>query len=283
MPRTPKGHARERLLAEVARELPAFQDATYAVDEAAAAVLALGRNELRCLDHLRDAPLGERELAARTDLPQADVSEAIRRLELAGYAQRVLSGSAVRYQMTHYALEWIGELWEPLRHEGSALLEGFRTSELAVLLPFMRQARELQLSHALRIRKLLAEPAHARRPNRRRGGLSPAALQRVQLYVQAHLDRPVPLRDLAERAGLSAYHFARAFKVTTGETPRAFVERLRIARAEALMRDGALTLAQVALATGFATQSSFTNAFRRATGFTPARYLRDAPPPAPAG
>ncbi len=279
MPRTSRAQSRAQLLAEVARELPAFQDATYAVDEAAAAVLALGRNELRCLDHLRDAPLGERELAVRTDLPQADVNEAIRRLELAGYAQRVLSRSnAVRYRMTHYAREWIGDLWEPLRHEGRALLEGFRTSELAVLLPFMQRARELQLSHAARIRKLLAEPASARRPTRRRGGLSPAALQRVQLYVQAHLDRPVPLRDLAERAGLSPHHFARAFKISTGETPRAFVERLRIAHAEALMRDGALTLAQVALATGFATQSSFTTAFRRATGFTPARYLRDAPP-----
>jgi AraC family transcriptional regulator len=107
-------------------------------------------------------------------------------------------------------------------------------------------------------------------------------LQRVQLYIHAHLDRPIVVHELAKRAGLSAYHFARAFKVSTGETPRAFVERLRIARAEALMHDRSLVLAQIAIATGFAAQSSFTTAFRRATGFTPAQYRRNAlavPPP----
>ncbi|RKH88769.1 helix-turn-helix transcriptional regulator, partial [Corallococcus sp. AB038B] len=57
-------------------------------------------------------------------------------------------------------------------------------------------------------------------------------------------------------------------------TPRAYVERLRVEKAEGLIRDTELPLADIALACGFSSQSRFTTAFRRATGFTPARYRR---------
>ncbi|MPZ17533.1 MAG: hypothetical protein GEV06_06435 [Luteitalea sp.] len=49
----------------------------------------------------------------------------------------------------------------------------------------------------------------ARRPHPR-GGLSPAALLRVQLFIDENLAERIHLRDLALRAGLSRYHFARA-------------------------------------------------------------------------
>ena len=47
--------------------------------------------------------------------------------------------------------------------------------------------------------------------------------------------RPIRLRDLAARAGLSPYHFARAFRTSAGMTPRAFVEQRRIERAKHLL------------------------------------------------
>ncbi|HEY8550394.1 MAG TPA: AraC family transcriptional regulator, partial [Vicinamibacterales bacterium] len=112
-----------------------------------------------------------------------------------------------------------------------------------------------------------------------RGGLAPAALRRVQLFVEANLGRPIRLADLAARAGLSPYHFARAFRTSTGTTPRAYVEARRVERAKQLLKEGELPIAAIAVETGFGTQSRFTTIFRRLTGFTPAAYRRGSVSP----
>jgi AraC family transcriptional regulator len=275
-PPSERERKRAVLLARLGSEVTVFQDAAYAVDEAAGAVLDLTRHELRCVDHLQHLPLSDRALARRTGLSPAQIAVAVRRLELAGYAQRSAAGRGRRLELTPYAQQWIADLWEPIKREGSVWLSQLEPRELASIVRFLERGRALQASHAARIRRLLREPHRRPRSNRRRGGLSPAALTRVRLYVQAHLDRPLPIRELAERAGLSPYHFARAFRATTAVTPRAFVEHHRIERAERLLRDRSRSLAQVALASGFSSQSSFTTAFRRASGFTPAQYRRNA-------
>ncbi|RFB78756.1 AraC family transcriptional regulator [Methylovirgula sp. 4M-Z18] len=104
------------------------------------------------------------------------------------------------------------------------------------------------------------------------GGLAPQMLRRVQDFVAAHLAEPLAIADLAACADLSPYHFARAFKRSTGEAPHAFVTRQRIARAKTLLHDA--PLADVAAACGFASQSHFTARFREATGVTP-KVFRD--------
>ena len=57
----------------------------------------------------------------------------------------------------------------------------------------------------------------------------------MQLFVEANVDRTIRLSDLAGRAELSLYHFARAFRISAGQTPRAFVEQRRVERAKQLM------------------------------------------------
>lgn len=146
--------------------------------------------------------------------------------------------------------------------------------QLSVFARLLAKARAIQEMHAARIRALLDEPLSRGRANHLRGGLSPAALRRVQLFAEANLSQPIRLPDLAERATLSAFHFARAFKISTGTTPRAFIEQRRIEKAKQLLRESALPLADIALAAGFQTQSRFTTAFRRITGFTPAVYRK---------
>jgi AraC family transcriptional regulator len=94
----------------------------------------------------------------------------------------------------------------------------------------------------------------------------------VQVFVEANLARPIHIADLAERTGLSEYHFARAFKTSVGSTPRAFVERRRNERAKQLMDESNHPVVDIAAQTGLGTQSRLTTAFRLlATGFTPAR------------
>jgi len=107
-----------------------------------------------------------------------------------------------------------------------------------------------------------------------RGGLSPAALRRVQVFIEANLGSALRLHDISARAALSPYHFSRAFKRSMGMTPRTFVEHRRVERARRLLVASQLSLAHIATECGFSTQSRLTTTFKRRTGFTPAAYRR---------
>ncbi len=106
-----------------------------------------------------------------------------------------------------------------------------------------------------------------------RGGIAAAALRRVAELVEARLADPLAVEDLAAAAGLSAFHFARAFKQATGETPHRFVLRRRLERAKQALACGEPP-ARVAAACGFSSQSHFGARFREATGLTPGSYAR---------
>ena len=270
--------SREALVQTIGFEIVQFQDASNALDDAAAAVLALDRADLPCVTALLfGGPLTVDQLAGALARPSAQVRATLARLELAGYVRPTPAAAgkpAVEHvELTEHAREWTETLWGPLPRDGAQLLEAFALGELRVIVRFLGAARTLEERHAARIRALLAAPA-GQRKNRLRGGLSPAALRRVQLFVEANLGRSIHLADLAERADLSPYHFAHAFKTSTGNTPRAFIEARRVERAKRLLRESTAPLVQIAIDTGFGTQSRFTTAFRRATGFTPAVYRR---------
>ncbi len=66
---------------------------------------------------------------------------------------------------------------------------------------------------------------------------------------------------LADEAGLSTFHFAKMFKASFGVPPHRYVTERRIARAKALLAEGRTSLAGIALACGFASQSHFTRRF----------------------
>jgi AraC family transcriptional regulator len=99
-------------------------------------------------------------------------------------------------------------------------------------------------------------------------------LQRVVAYMRDHLAETVSLADLAAVARVSVYHFARQFRGAMGESPHRYVIRLRVERAQQLLREGRLSMAQVASAVGFADQSHFNRHFKRLIGFTPGQFLQ---------
>ena len=108
------------------------------------------------------------------------------------------------------------------------------------------------------------------------GASSRVALVQMQCGTDpaANLERAIHLTHLAGRAELSLHHFARAFKMSAGMTPRAFLEERRIERAKKLISESQHSLADIAVECGFGTQSRLTTIFRRRTGFTPAEYRR---------
>jgi len=102
-----------------------------------------------------------------------------------------------------------------------------------------------------------------------RGGLPPRALRRVREYVEAHLDETISLEVLAGIAGLSMYHFARAFKQSESVTPHEYVVQRRVQHGLELLAGTQLPLSEIALASGFSDQSHFARRFREHVGVTP--------------
>jgi len=107
-----------------------------------------------------------------------------------------------------------------------------------------------------------------------RGGLTPAILRRSIEFMEEHLENDLSLNELAREAGLSASHFLRSFRQSTGKTPYQFLLNRRVVRAQDLMRDNRTSLTEVALASGFADQHHLARVFRRMTNVTPSTYRR---------
>ncbi|MFD1554990.1 helix-turn-helix domain-containing protein [Paraburkholderia silviterrae] len=105
-----------------------------------------------------------------------------------------------------------------------------------------------------------------------RGGLDSRRLTRVIEFVHAHVGANISLDAMAQEACLSRFHFARAFRQSTGLTPLAYVTAVRIARAKELLQQTSSTIEDIALALNFSCSSNFVRTFRREVGVTPSAY-----------
>lgn len=107
-----------------------------------------------------------------------------------------------------------------------------------------------------------------------KGGLSPVQERRVKEMLMADMRGDLSLSELAAACGLSAGHFSRAFKRTTGLPPHRWLMEQRLKRAKALLLDPSKSLADVATSCGFADQSHFTRVFSGRVGATPGVWKR---------
>ncbi|MDG9669276.1 AraC family transcriptional regulator [Hahella sp. CR1] len=110
------------------------------------------------------------------------------------------------------------------------------------------------------------------KPRRDPNALSHAQWRRMQDYCLANLSEKITLDDLATLCGLGRFLFLRQFKRTVGMTPHAWLLRLRLEQACALLTQGSLSIAQIAQRVGFYDQSHFNRSFRQAYGVAPSGY-----------
>jgi AraC family transcriptional regulator len=106
-------------------------------------------------------------------------------------------------------------------------------------------------------------------PGRAEVWMTPQRLRRIDELIEARLDARLTVQDLAGALGLSTGFFARAFKRATGRAPHDYIIDRRIARARLLLRERRLSLAAVALASGFASHAHMTATFRTRLGISP--------------
>lgn len=106
--------------------------------------------------------------------------------------------------------------------------------------------------------------------------LSQAELTRLDEMIDARIAERLTVEDLAQTLDMPRWTFADAFKATTGDTPHSYVTGKRVERACELLRIGDMPLAEIAYATGFASQSHMTDTFRRVLGTTPGKWRKEA-------
>jgi AraC family transcriptional regulator len=108
------------------------------------------------------------------------------------------------------------------------------------------------------------------------GGLSPTALRRAMERLRSDSDTDISLAALASDAGISRFHFCRAFKESTGLSPHTWLRQRRLERAKAMLRDPSMPIVFIAAELGYGSQTAFAAAFRRLTGETPTDWRRRA-------
>ncbi|HVF86161.1 MAG TPA: helix-turn-helix domain-containing protein [Pyrinomonadaceae bacterium] len=122
---------------------------------------------------------------------------------------------------------------------------------------------------------LLRRHAHIRRSDElelSRAGLVDRRIRRAVELMHTHLDRDLPLEEIAAAAYPSPFHFARLFKKLTGAPPHAYLAALRAARAKTLLTESDFSVTEIAARVGYSSSSHFSKAFRQATGLSPRAF-----------
>ncbi len=257
------------------------------------------------LEHVRVPPSGTLECVSPPDhllffvaagscdiRYRADMRDARRRLSLGsfcfvsrGYAFERLSWKARRAEAIVVSIRDIGADPNPIDAFGrtDALFDvyiGVEDARVATLLNLMcseiesgcptgiAYAEALSLALASRIASLCTSAPDT---DRRVAPLSSRQLARITEHIVNNLSDPLTIDRLATVANMSPFHFARCFKQTAGMTPHQFVTRERVVRARELLGSTRQPIREIAISLGFASQSHFTDVYRRITGSTPRR------------
>lgn len=108
------------------------------------------------------------------------------------------------------------------------------------------------------------------------GGMAPHKLRKAIALIDHHLsdeeEGRVALRVVARAVRMSYFHFSRAFKQSMGMTATNYIAERRIERAKRMLEETELPISEIALRSGFSSQSHFTTAFRRLAGATPKAF-----------
>ncbi|GGJ17080.1 GlxA family transcriptional regulator [Neoroseomonas lacus] len=102
-----------------------------------------------------------------------------------------------------------------------------------------------------------------------RNAVEHGALARVLAHIEGHAHEPLTLQALAANARLSSRHLERLFQQYLGRSVHDHLVDVRLSRARVLLRQTPLAIGEIAIATGYASASHFTQIYRTRFGITP--------------
>ena len=100
------------------------------------------------------------------------------------------------------------------------------------------------------------------------------SISNAQEWLHENFHKTFPLEAPAKRVGMSLRNFVRRFKEATGDSPLAYIQKLRIAAAKRLLESGHRTMQEISDAVGYQDAAFFRNLFQRHTGVSPSAYRR---------
>jgi AraC family transcriptional regulator of adaptative response / methylphosphotriester-DNA alkyltransferase methyltransferase len=100
-------------------------------------------------------------------------------------------------------------------------------------------------------------------------------VKHAKAYINQHYKDKLTLEKIARHVGASPYHLDRLFKEKTSQTPRAYLEKVRVEMAVHLLQTTDLSNLKICFEVGFQNASSFYNAFRRLKHCSPKQYRKD--------
>lgn len=104
------------------------------------------------------------------------------------------------------------------------------------------------------------------------------AVQRMQDYIEVHLEQEISLSQLAKASLFSPWHSYRLFQVYTGLTPTKYIRRLRLSKSALRLKQEDCRVIDVAYDLGFGSVDGYQRAFRREFGCNPGEYAKNPVP-----
>lgn len=166
-----------------------------------------------------------------------------------------------RFAMTDPLLEQLAVAIHTALRDGTAE-DGLYIDTLAQMI-----AAHLARFHSTRSRPVRVAPSD---------GISGWRMRRLLAYIEEHLEGNLSLEAMAGQVEVSPLYLARAFKAAIGQSPHQYVLARRLERAKDMLRNTDTPIVEVALASGFSSQSHLSNWFVRLVGVSPALYRRRA-------
>jgi transcriptional regulator GlxA family with amidase domain len=98
------------------------------------------------------------------------------------------------------------------------------------------------------------------------------AIFTAQEWMHKNFVKAFPLEDPARRVGMSVRNFVRRFKQATGDSPLAYLQKLRIAAAKRMLESNHKSIREISDAVGYQDLAFFRALFQRHTGVSPGAY-----------
>ncbi len=100
-------------------------------------------------------------------------------------------------------------------------------------------------------------------------------IEKSLTYIRQNYAQQLILKSVAEKSGMSQFHFCRMFKNQTGYTLTEYLNRMRVEVAKKRLRTEGMNITEACFSVGFSDVSYFSHVFKRVTGTTPSAFRKD--------